>query len=255
MKIKSAACTHTGMKRQQNQDCFAALPDLGLFVVADGMGGHRGGETASRIAVDTIEAAFRAHSEPCVTPEGATLRMREAIEKANAAIQAKGTEQPDLRGMGTTASAIFFPASKNGKLSDLAVLGQVGDSRGYLIQSGRIWQLTRDHSLVQEKLRAGILTRAQLKTAPNRNVITRSVGYEPDIETDLFWVDAKPGDIFLLCSDGLHGLVDDEAIRALAEEFAFRARDLDAAAVALVDAANRNGGHDNVTAVLVQVEN
>ncbi|MBI2606990.1 MAG: Stp1/IreP family PP2C-type Ser/Thr phosphatase [Deltaproteobacteria bacterium] len=253
MKIKSAACTHTGMKRRQNQDCYAELPDLGLFVVADGMGGHRGGETASRIAVDTIEEAFRASSEPCETPEAATLRMREAIKKANAAIQAKGAEQPDLRGMGTTASAIFFPSSKNGKFPDLAVLGQVGDSRGYLIQPGRIWQLTRDHSLVQEKLRAGILTRAQLKTAPNRNVITRSVGYEPDVETDLFWVDAKPGDIFLLCSDGLHGLVDDDAIRALAEEFAIRANDLDAAAAALVDAANRNGGHDNVTAVLVQV--
>ncbi len=246
VKITSGSLTDRGMKREQNQDNFLDIAELGLFAVADGMGGHLGGETASRIAIESIEKVFR--DTPTVSNfESATKRMSDAIKTANSNIQKEGGKQPALRGMGTTTSALnILPL--NGE--PIAVIGQVGDSRSYFIHGGKIWQLSRDHSLVQEKLRAGIITRAQVKTDRNRNVITRSVGYDVDVDVDVFWLKTHPGDLFVLCSDGLHGLIEDQDILRIVQE---HGKDHKAAAAALIAAANKNGGDDNVTAVVVQV--
>ena len=247
MKIASGSLTDRGMKRQQNQDNFLDLPELALYAVADGMGGHLGGETASKIAIEAIEKVFREYSSVS-TFEAAAKRMSDAIKTANSNIQKEGQKQPALHGMGTTASALNVLTLES---NPFAIIGQVGDSRTYLIHSGKIWQLNRDHSLVQEKLRAGIITRAQLKTARDKNVITRSVGYDVDVDVDVFWLKINPGDTFVLCSDGLHGLIDDQHILNIVTK---NSNDHKAAANALIAAANKNGGDDNVTAVVVRVD-
>lgn len=247
MILKSAAFTHTGMRRLQNQDSFLNRPDLGLFIVADGMGGHRGGEIASGLAIQTIMTHFEKNSAKIDTLESAMQKIDDALVSANAEIQKRGEIEPELKGMGTTASVLYFT-------DQYATLGQVGDSRMYLIQNDKIWQLTKDHSLVQEKLRAGLITRQQIKTDKNRNVITRSVGYEANLSPDLFWFQTKPGDIFVICSDGLHGLVDDPELLTIIKEHASENDNLDKACKELIHKANEYGGDDNVTAIIVKVE-
>jgi protein phosphatase len=235
------------MKRQLNQDHFLCVPDLATFVVCDGMGGHKGGETASLLAVKTVCDSIRAAKSAAKRSGGLydmpTILMN-ALKDANRAVHEKAKADPELQGMGTTCTTLVIDKDK-------AYIGHVGDSRCYMVIPGRLWQLTRDHSLVQEKLRAGIITRDQVKTDRMKNVITRSVGFEPTVEVDVYQLQIHENDTFLLCSDGLSSMCDDSKIREIIEAKVYDQSDLDAAAKSLIDAANANGGEDNVTSILV----
>lgn len=254
MALKVSARTDIGQRRTQNQDSFTVHPELGLFVVADGMGGHKGGEIASRIAVDTIALHVKeAQGDPDWNP--ATV-IRDAISHANQAIFERSAKEVALRGMGTTTTALLFKG-------DQMIIGHVGDSRCYFMDLGNekdetdeaaIWQLTRDHSLVQEKLRAGIITRDEVKTDQMKNVITRSVGFEEKVNVEIYEKKARPGDVFLLCSDGLSGLTEDPEILEITCEAMNIEDSMDNATARLVESANTNGGDDNITAILVQFQ-
>lgn len=236
--------TDIGRKRQQNQDNGAAVPELGLFVVADGMGGHQGGETASAIAVEVIPQVVREGVQHgAVDPK---RLISEAIRKANDTIFEKAQGYPSLHGMGTTTTALFF---HNGTLT----IGQVGDSRCYFFRPNAIWQLTRDHSLVQEKLRAGIITREQAKTDRMKNVITRSVGFEPGVSVETFEMPVQRGDVFLVCSDGLSGLLEDPEMLEIVQKKLLDAGNIEETVKDLIAQANANGGDDNITAIAIQV--
>lgn len=235
--------TDIGRKRSQNQDNGAAHPEFGLFVVADGMGGHRGGETASAMASDLIVKGVSDRLQKGEAP-GRQL-LAESIRTANNAIYSRSVNEPQLQGMGTTATALLFHG-------DQLTLGQVGDSRAYLVRPSGLWQLTRDHSLVQEKLRAGIITREQVKTDKMKNVITRSVGFEMNVNVETFDFKPQSGDVFLICSDGLSGLIEDRQIEDVVQEEVFGKKDIQGGVCRLIDTANQNGGDDNITAILVQ---
>ena len=247
MAFKVGAITDIGRKRSQNQDSIASVPELGLFIVADGMGGHRGGETASAMAVDIIPQVVR-HE---ISQGGNWLPkevISEAILTANHHIHERAQTQQALQGMGTTAVSFLFKGKH-------VTIGHVGDSRAYFFRNGCLWQMTRDHSLVQEKLRAGIITRQELKTDRMKNVITRSVGFEPEVNVDVYEFDCQPGDWFMLCSDGLSGMLDDDQIlEILNEAHANRQNltDFQEAVKTLINAANANGGDDNISTVLIE---
>lgn len=246
-RVKAAGFSHVGMKRKQNQDSFLLVPELDLFIVADGMGGHKGGEIASKLAVDTIAEHFRNMVKAIGKGKGDPQEnLYEALTFANAAINSKADTDATLQGMGTTCTTFHFCGGK-------LYIGQVGDSRGYLVHPNRIWQITRDHSLVQEKLRAGMITREQLKTDKMKNVITRSVGFEQEVDVDVYQLEPKKGDVFVACSDGLSGMVDDIMIRDIVSKHACQGDELQTAAIKLIEEANTNGGEDNVTAIVVKV--
>ncbi|MBC7690932.1 MAG: serine/threonine-protein phosphatase [Methylotenera sp.] len=260
--------TNIGMKRQQNQDSVGSFPENGLYIVADGMGGHRGGETASAMAVELIAETFQKNMKSSRANPG--IALTEAFRKASGQILKRSSNEENLKGMGTTATALYAPV--HGQTSSVYI-GHVGDSRCYLLQPREniIWQITRDHSLVQEKLRAGMINREQAKTDRMKNVITRSVGFDSALQVDIYEYDCKPGDCFLLCSDGLSGLVEDAKILEiisgyLMENAAGTVKDstppspsplaihekLQAAVDRLIETANSNGGDDNITALLIQ---
>jgi protein phosphatase len=244
MQFSVGIGTDIGRKRSQNQDSSAAQPELGLFIVSDGMGGHQGGETASAIAVETIiESVRKAQQKKTWDP---IETMKRAIETASQAIFNKALAEPRLNGMGTTTTAALFSKNK-------ITLGHVGDSRCYYLRPGALWQATRDHSLVQEKLRAGLITRAQVKTDKMKNVITRSVGFEDNVDVEIYQMDASRGSCFLLCSDGLSGLLDDQEICKIAQRDVFEAKNPQKAVTDMIAAANANGGDDNITTIIVQV--
>ncbi len=232
-----------GKKRKQNQDAVLARPDLGLYSVADGMGGHQGGETASRLCIESLIKVFENESNKDIEPN---LLLVQGIQLANQTIFETASNQPELRGMGTTVSAIAFSGRT-------AWLAQVGDSRCYYFSDAGFWQLTRDHSMVQEKLRAGLITRSQLKTDQMRNVITRSVGVEPNVRVDLFEFPVMPGDAFLICSDGLSGPLEDAEIFDTLQEDKNDPAAFSISAKSLVAQSNARGGDDNVSIVLVKV--
>ncbi len=251
MKLRHAALSDVGVKRNHNEDSFLINPTLGLFVVADGMGGHAGGETASRVAVTTIEQevvearerkpqAFAAQATLEQTPLAEV--MRDALEAACAAVFHAARATPGLEGMGTTATALLV---QNG----LVLAGHVGDSRFYMMRDDEIQQISEDHSLVQEQVKAGILTPDQAKTSRFKNIITRSIGFEEDVLVDVLGVALLPGDRMLLCSDGLSNLVEDYEMREI-----FRTRPLDDVPVTLINLANARGGDDNITVVVAEVE-
>ncbi len=244
MKFSVGSVTDVGMKRSQNQDSLIAEPEIGLFVVADGMGGHQGGEIASQMAVEVIShLVCQAMQNENWDPQSV---LNHAIQKASQAIHKKATDTPELSGMGTTTVSLLFKG-------DSLTVGHVGDSRCYMIRDQHIWQITRDHSLVQEKLRAGMITRDALKTDRMKNVITRSVGFEPILSVDLYRVTVLPGDLYLLCSDGLSGLVEDDAILKIVADGQKNSKPTQAIAKDLVDRANQNGGDDNVSTLLIEV--
>lgn len=247
MTLQGSALTNIGQKRAKNQDNCLALPQQGLFIVADGMGGHNGGETASSLAVETIGQYVERIQKSSLSWQPAPT-LQEAIAQANQVIFERSVEDPSLRGMGTTTTALLFK-------DDQVIIGHVGDSRCYLIdtQSSQLWQLTRDHSLVQERVRAGILTRAEAETHEMRNVITRSVGFEPQVPIDLYVKKIYPNDLFLICSDGLSSLVHDGEILKIIQETLAKEKTLQKATENLIKRANENGGDDNITAVLIQV--
>lgn len=244
MRLNAGFSTDIGLKRQQNQDSGGAFPDLGLFIVADGMGGHRGGETASAMAVETVHKAIRVALE--TKKRDARTVLAEALRQANDAIYNHALSHPQLNGMGTTTTALLVTDGR-------ALIGHVGDSRCYYIRPLSIWQLTRDHSLVQEKLRAGLITREQLRTDRMKNVITRSVGFEPEVHADVYEIEIQPGDVFLLCSDGLSGMAEDANLLEVLQKHVIDGHEPKKAADELVRLANANGGDDNVTALVLEV--
>ncbi|MGH0031250.1 MAG: Stp1/IreP family PP2C-type Ser/Thr phosphatase [Myxococcota bacterium] len=238
-QLESTARTDVGVVRHSNQDaCGESASGDGayrVFVVADGMGGHAGGETASRIAVETVEEAFGGSDGPVET------RLRGALETANRRVHEEQLRDSRLAGMGTTGVAL-------GVGPEGAWVANVGDSRLYRLRSGSLEQLTSDHSVVAELTRRGFITPEQALTHPRRNEVLRSLGTEPAVEVDVDAVDVAPEDLFLLCSDGLCGVVAESTIASL-----LALQPLEAAAKALVDAANDAGGPDNVTVQIVRV--
>jgi serine/threonine protein phosphatase PrpC len=222
--------TDTGRQRSENEDSlFVRSP---IFVVADGMGGAQAGEVASKAAADAFDRDL-----PEIPPE---RFLRETIEEANRRIHDLARNDPSRAGMGTTITAAIVDARK-----EEVGIGHVGDSRAYRLRRGRLERLTRDHSLVEEMRRKGQITDAQAEDHPQRSIITRALGPEPEVEVDLQTVPAAPGDVFLLCSDGLTTMVDEERIAAV-----FLAADSMREAVrTLIDEANGAGGRDNITAL------
>jgi PPM family protein phosphatase len=232
---EEAVRTDTGRQRNANEDSlFVEAP---LFVVADGMGGAQAGEVASRAAAESF-----AQNLPAAPPE---RLLEETITGANRTIHGLALKDPSLAGMGTTTTAALVDLD-----SEEVAIGHVGDSRAYRLRGGRFEQLTRDHSLVEEMRRKGQLTDAQAEDHPQRSIITRALGPEPEVEVDLQTVPAQAGDVFLICSDGLTTMLDDEKIAQILS----RATSLQTAVRALVDEANRAGGRDNITVVLFRLE-
>ncbi|HEY1286287.1 MAG TPA: Stp1/IreP family PP2C-type Ser/Thr phosphatase [Solirubrobacterales bacterium] len=227
--------TDTGRQRSANEDSlFVRSP---IFVVADGMGGAQAGEVASKAAAEAFDRDL-----PDAPPERV---LRETIEAANREIHELAREDPSRAGMGTTITAAIVDAS-----SEEVCIGHVGDSRAYRLRSGNLEQLTRDHSLVEEMRRKGQITDAQAEDHPQRSIITRALGPEPEVDVDLQTVPAAPGDVFLICSDGLTTMVDEKRIA----EVLGGAPSLDAAVRSLIDEANRAGGRDNITALAFRLE-
>jgi len=244
MHFKVGAATDVGRKRAKNQDHFLAQPELGLFAVADGMGGHQGGEIASQKALEALRESI--HQQLQLYPQTRPSELLyQALAFANRHVYEISQRDPQLQGMGTTLTCIFFTDHH-------VFIGQVGDSRCYLLKKNAIWQLTRDHSLVQEKVRAGLISRDQAKTDSMRNVITRSIGYEPQVEIDLFSLQTQADQAFLLCSDGLSGQVDDSTLLSIAQSPFFSQGDAKKAAQEYIDRANLHGGDDNITCIIVK---
>jgi PPM family protein phosphatase len=230
-----AAATHAGRKRRRNEDAYVDRPPL--FAVADGMGGAQAGEVASRLAA----AALEEDGDGASGPEERVVAL---IEEANRRVFQRAAEDEAASGMGTTMTVALVD-------DDRVTIGHVGDSRAYRFRGGELEQLTDDHSLVAELVRSGKLTPEEAETHPQRSVITRALGTEADVDVDTFSVQAVPGDLFLLCSDGLTSMVDDETILDAVER---HRADLEEAAKALVNAANRGGGEDNITVVFFEVD-
>jgi PPM family protein phosphatase len=244
VRLLHAARTDVGMIRSGNEDNFAVVApangDRGLFVVADGMGGHAAGEVASEMAVQTIERELSGIKD--LDDRGAADRVTEALRMANRTIHDRTITEVDKQGMGTTASVLIVAGGKY-------LIGQVGDSRVYLLRDGALHQLTKDHSYVQEQVDAGFLTPEQARYHPYSNVITRCVGASPDVQPDIYQGDVRLGDIFLVASDGLTGMVDDRRLQMLLMSRAEPERKVHA----LISEANGRGGLDNITAIVVQV--
>lgn len=232
MRIRAGCATDVGRARSANEDAYFEDETGRVFAVADGMGGHRAGDVASATALEAVEHELG---------DGATLV--DAIVAANAQVFAKAQANPELRGMGTTVTAVQLD-------EDAALVGHVGDSRAYLLRDGELTQVTEDHSLVEELVREGRLTPDEAAVHPQRSIITRALGVDESVEVETYQVDLRPDDRLLLCSDGLTSMLRDEEIaRVLREE-----DDPQAAAERLVEAANRAGGEDNITVLVVDVE-
>jgi PPM family protein phosphatase len=242
MQIAVGASTDVGMVRSGNEDNFFAEADerRGVFVVADGMGGHAAGEVASEMSVQIIARHLLPMTS--VKQEGAPGLVGKAMQDANRAVYDRMLAETDKQGMGTTASVMFL--SDHGYL-----IGQIGDSRVYLLRDGALIQITKDHSYVQEQVDAGLLTPEQARYHPYSNVITRCIGASDEVEADIYSGQAKVGDVFLLCSDGLTGMVDDRRLQQLLLARSGPGRIVDS----LIAEANGRGGLDNITAVVVQV--
>lgn len=252
MELKAYGLTHVGRQRQHNEDSFLVESDARLFLVADGMGGHAAGEIASRIAVDSIsEFILNTKEDDGTWPHAydehykrSTNKLMAAVRLANTRVLEAMRKDARLRGMGTTIVACFADA-------DTMSVAHVGDSRVYLIRDSKLSRITSDHSWVFEQVQAGMLTEAEAEKHPLRNVITRALGGALQVSPDAVEIEARPGDVFLLCSDGLTGMVpDDEILRLVTSNEG----DLVKACQELIDAANARGGLDNITAVLVRTE-
>jgi protein phosphatase len=255
MKARGWATTDVGLKRDHNEDSYLCNEAAGLFAVADGMGGHLGGERASHMAVEILEQEIEGRAEALrssVAPRGpeakagpnaVAMALREATRKAGAAIHAEAEGNQDLAGMGTTLTSAFFHG-------DEVTVCHVGDSRVYLFRDGRARLLTEDHSWIQEQIRAGLVLPEDAIVSRFRNIITRSVGFEPTVEPDLLTFPTELGDCYVLCSDGLSNYLDENDLaQVLGSCFYGEAGPL------LVDLANQRGGDDNITVVVVYLAN
>ncbi|MCB0327438.1 MAG: Stp1/IreP family PP2C-type Ser/Thr phosphatase [Bdellovibrionales bacterium] len=255
MKIISCGITDIGRKRQRNEDSYLVNDKLGLYIVADGMGGHAGGEFASKIAVTTVEEIIRGvdriksdvpDQTYLDTPEDnidgeEQERLRDAISRAGNMIVRRAVEEPELKGMGTTATVMLVNDGN-------AYIAHVGDSRAYCIREGQLIQITEDHSLVHEQLKSGLITEEEAKTHQLKNIITRSVGVQEEVEVDTIVWKIMEGDYYIMCSDGLSNMVEDDQMLELVN-----GKELELSARELVDTANQKGGEDNITLILLKV--
>jgi len=249
--LEIASHTDPGMVRSNNEDSIASVPDSGLVVLADGMGGYNAGEVASGMATTVLTTELRQllqeHAPHEVDPQTgektAVKMLQQQIAKANASIYQASQSQRQYAGMGTTLVVALFYDNK-------VMAAHIGDSRLYRMRGDEFGQLSKDHSLLQEQIDAGMLTKEQAKGSSNKNLVTRAVGIDPAVEAEIHEYDTKPGDIYLLCSDGLSDMVSDEDIgmtlRALGAN-------LNLAVQQLVQMANDNGGRDNVSVILVKI--
>ena len=241
--LKAYSATDIGRKRQLNQDyVFSSGKPVGnmpnLFIVADGMGGHKAGDFASKYTVETIEREIKLSFE-----KNPRIIITKAIQKANKAVRQKASEDPNMAGMGTTVVV----ATVIGKYLQVA---NVGDSRLYVVNDAEIRQITRDHSLVEEMIRLGGIERSEARLHPDKNIITRAVGARDEVEADFFTVELRPSDNILMCSDGLTNMLEDREILEVIRNN-YDPRNLAQTVQALIDAANNNGGKDNIAVVIV----
>ncbi len=253
IRIASAVASHPGLRREENEDAYCAREDLGLYMVADGMGGHAAGEIASRLVVEAVEAfinetrdADAQRTWPFPYDPSISLdanRVKVALRLANRRLAAAMGENEALRGMATTAAVALFGRHT-------PVVAHVGDSRVYLWRDGTLQQVTQDHSWVSEQVRAGTLSEADARRHPWKNVVTRALSGGEDPGVDVRDLDVRRGDRLMICSDGLSGVLTQDRLEAI-----LRAdRSLDETCVALVDAANEAGGPDNITVAMLQVD-
>lgn len=253
LQLSSAAASDAGIRRKQNEDAFCARPEIGLYVVADGMGGHAAGEVASKLAVDVIGSfiADTKDADPNQTwpfPYDADLtldgnRLKAAFRLANRRIAAAMDADESLKGMATTAAAVLSGADK-------PVVAHVGDSRVYRWRAGTLEQVTQDHSWVGEQVRAGVLTDADARRHPWRNVVTRALSGGDDPDVEVHELDLAVDDRLLICSDGLSGVVAPEQLQQIVTDH----DSLDETCRALIDAANVAGGPDNITVAMLKVD-
>lgn len=243
MTIIYAGATDIGRKRSSNQDSICLYPQKNLFVVADGMGGHNGGDIASQMSVKLLPEFIESNAQ--LTNEEL---LKESINHVNQSIFEHGQSNEKLKGMGTTITGLMFNGGQ-------ILIANVGDSRIYMIHKKKLFQMTRDHSLIQEKINLGMYTRDEANLDPQKNVILRTVGFEPNIEIDIYNYKVSKNDIFLLCSDGLHGMVSDEDIlyivnREIPNAQNATTQDLERTVKLLINQANENGGKDNVSVIM-----
>ncbi len=247
-ELEMAGHFDTGRRRAHNEDYFRLDAGYGIAIVADGMGGHNAGEVASRMAVDTIYDTISsldrdAGSAATADANDHPLAMRTAIEQANDLIKRTASNQPQYEGMGTTVAAAVFRGAT-------VSIGSVGDSRVYRLRRGRLEQLTRDHTLLQELVDRGYYSEEEAHASLNRNIVTRALGVDSRVEIDLIEDVVLAGDRYLLCSDGLNNMVTDDCICSL---LAQQQAELHEISCQLIEKANANGGRDNITAAIVDV--
>ena len=241
--LEAAGLTDAGALRQFNEDRIVVDPESGVMIVADGMGGHRAGEVASQLAADVVMTRMRARHAKTAGSQAARILVNASINQANEAILQAAQADASRQGMGTTLAIAFFQANA-------IVLGHVGDSRIYRLREDRLELLTRDDSLLREAVERGLIAPADAARSRNRSLVTQAVGVSPTVDAHVTQLDTLPGDVYLLCSDGLNDMVDDDDIALIITTLA---GNLPLAVHSLVQAAKDNGGHDNVSAILVRV--
>lgn len=250
--IEMASATHTGMVRAHNEDSIGTDASIGLAVLADGMGGYNAGEVASGIAValitkETRDTVLRIPPNEIDAETGELMAQRilqTVIAKANASIYQAANSQPQYAGMGTTLVVALL-------CDNQATVAHIGDSRLYRLRDGALDQITRDHSLLQEQIDSGMISKEMARRSQNKNLVTRAVGIEPEVEADVNTFEVREGDMFLLCSDGLNDMVEDEDIHLTLSSLS---ANLSLAASQLVQMANDNGGRDNISVILIRVK-
>jgi protein phosphatase len=244
VQLRTALLSDVGKVRENNEDSIAEEPSLGLLVLADGMGGYQAGEVASKMAVTTVLDTVREQHEAAKDFESKCTLLRAAVEQANRAIFDAAHKHVQYQGMGTTIVACEV-------VDDRLLIGWVGDSRLYRFRDRELRQITRDHSLVQELIDHGHYSKADAHQLVSKNIVTRALGVEAEVDVDLIVLDAMPGDIVLMCSDGLTDMMDDAALAEVLEHYG---PNIQAGAIQLIAEANSRGGRDNVSVILARVE-
>lgn len=250
--LQSASLTDPGRVRDHNEDCIESRPEIGLFVLADGMGGYNAGEVASGMATSLISDGMQDSWNPVEIARGTSRDeakalseklIREHIGRANNAIFTTSQNNPECAGMGTTLVVCLF-------FDNFVSVAHIGDSRLYRLRGDTMEQVTRDHSLLQEQLDSGLITPEEAKLSQNKNLVTRALGIDPSVDAEIHVYETQPDDLFVLCSDGLSDMVEDEEIRLTLITLKTNPN---LTVQQLVQAANDNGGRDNISAMLIRV--
>lgn len=243
--LDSFGVSDVGLVREHNEDVFAAFPEEGFFLLADGMGGHLAGEVAAREAIQHLTLLVKKWKTSRTIPlEEAEQLLKEALIATNRFIYEKGQKEPSLNGMGTTLCALLF-------FNEHAIVGHVGDSRLYCLRKGRLMRLTEDHSLISEMIAIGAMREGEGKTFPYKHVLTRAIGTHPQVEPTVNHFPCNSADLYMLCSDGLTNFVTDEEIK----EILSKQTPLTQKGKEFVDLANLHGGGDNITVLIVKIQN